>query len=199
MLREGLRGLLNAQPDMQVVGEVEDGLAAMNLAERILPDIVLMDVSMPKLDGIEATHRLKQACPQVRVMAFTAHESPVVLNQMRRAGAVGYVRKAAPRDTILLAIRRVAGGGVYFDPELLALAGGKLIPDPGPLTDLSHREEQVMRLLSQGYMAKDIAVQLKVSTKSVETYKARLMVKLGICNRVELMRYARLKYRTDQT
>ena len=197
MMRDGLRGLLNAQPDMEVVGEVDNGLAAVEFAKRHRPDLVLMDVSMPKLDGVEATRDIRQACPEVRVIAFTAHESPVVLNQMRRAGAVGYVPKDSSREVLLTAIRRAARGGAYFDPELLALAGGKVIPDADTVTDLSHREEQVMNLLARGYTAKEVAAELKVSTKSVETYKARLMVKLGVNSRVELMRYAQLKYRTD--
>lgn len=198
ILRTALRDLLATQPDMAVVGEAGDGAEAVRLAKKLQPQLVLMDISLPKLDGVEATQMITKACPKVRVMAFTAHESPVVFNQMRRAGAVGYVLKDANGGELLAAIRRVARGGVHFDPELLAQAGGKVIPDPGPVTDLSHREKQVMRLLAQGYTAKEVAAELKVGTKSVETYKARLMVKLGINSRVELIRYAQIKYQTGR-
>ena len=198
IVREGLRRLLDKQPDFAVVGEAADGAEAVGLVKKLLPDLVLMDIYMPKLDGVEATRQIKQTCPEVRVMAFTAKESPVVLNQMRRAGAVGYVLKDAHAEALRAAIRWVARGGVYFDPELLAQAGGKVSPDPGPVRDLSRRETQVLRSLAQGYTAKEVAAEIKVSTKSVETYKARLMLKLGVKSRVEMMAYAQLKYPGDR-
>jgi DNA-binding NarL/FixJ family response regulator len=199
IFRAAVRDLLRAQPDFAVVGEAGDGAEAVRLAKKLLPRLVLMDVSLPRLDGLKATQKIKQACPKARVVAFTAHESPVVLNQMRRAGAVGYVLKDAPPKLFLAALRWVACGGVHFDPELLAQAGGKDIPDLGPVPDLSARETQVLRLLARGYIAKEMAAELRVSTKSVETYKARLMVKLGINNSAELIRYAQIKHQTHRT
>lgn len=198
ILRTALRDLLRAQPDFAVVGEAGDGAAAVRLAKKLLPRLVLMDISLPKLDGVEATQAILKICPWARVMAFTAHESPVVLNQVRRAGAVGYVLKDAPPKSLLAALRRVACGGLHFDPDLLAQAGGNSIPAPGPVPDLSARESQVLRLLARGYIAKEMAAELRVSTKSVETYKARLMVKLGVNNRAELIRYAQIKYQTGR-
>lgn len=199
ILRAALRDLLRAQPDFEVVGEAGDGAAAVRLAKRIRPRLVLMDVSLPGLDGVEATQAIKQACPTARVVAFTAHESPVVLNQMRRAGAAGYVLKDTPPKSLLAALRRVARGGVQFDPELLARAGGMDIPDLGPVPDLSARETEVLRLLARGYIAKEVAAELRVSIKSVETYKARLMVKLGVNNSAELISYAQVKYQRHRT
>jgi DNA-binding NarL/FixJ family response regulator len=199
ILRAAVRDLLNAQPDFAVVGEAGDGAAAVRLAKKFLPRLVLMDISLPKLDGVEATQAIMKSCPTARVVAFTAHESPVVLNQMRRAGAVGYVLKDTPPEALLAALRRVACGGVHFDPELLAQAGGKDIPDLGPVPDLSARETEVLRLLARGYIAKEVAAELQVSTKSVETYKARLMAKLGIQNREELIHYAQVKYQRHRT
>lgn len=198
MLREGLRALMAGLPDMEIVGEAADGLAAVKLAQRLLPDLVLMDVSLPKLDGVEATRQLIARCPQVRVIAFTAHESTVVLNQMREAGACGYVSKTASREMILSAIRRVASGGDHFDSELMKQAGGRSITALEPVTDLSPRETEVLRLLARGYLGKEVAAQLNVSPKSVETYKARLMVKLGLNSRVELVAYAQMKYPGDR-
>ncbi|MBI5801966.1 MAG: response regulator transcription factor [Verrucomicrobia bacterium] len=198
ILRTALRDLLDRQPDFEVVGEAGDGAEAVRLAKKLQPRLVLMDISLPKSDGVEATRETLNACPKARVIAFTAHESPVVLNHVRRAGAVGYVLKDTSPTNLLAALRRVARGGVHFDPKLLAKAGRTAILDPGHVTDLSTRESQVLRLLGQGYTAKEVAAELEVSTKSVETYKARLMVKLIINNRVELLRYAQVKYQTHR-
>ncbi len=199
LLREGLHGLISTQPDMEVVGEAENGLAAVQLAKQLLPDIVLMDVTMPKLDGLEATMEIKQSCPQVRVLVLSGHESTALQKQMHLAGASGYLGKTATKEVILSAIRQVAGGAVHFDPKVLTQTDGGRIDAPGRVPNLSHRETQVMRLLAQGYLAKEVATQLNVSTKSVETYKARLMLKLGINSRVELIRHAQVNYRTDLT
>ncbi len=198
LMREGLRALLSRQPDMEVVGEAGDGAVAVKLAIRLQPDILLMDISMPNLDGVEATFQLKQVCPQTRVVVFTAHDSLAVFKQMRKAGVAGYVHKLAASADILAALRVVARGRTYFDPDLSRAARASGAADPGPMSDLSDRESQVLRLLAQGYLGKEIADKLKVSTKSVETYKTRLLVKLGINSRAELMRYAAIKFPADR-
>ncbi len=197
ILRESLSKFLGAQPDLTVVGETGDGRAAVALAKRLRPDVVVMDISMPELDGIEATRAIRQACPKTRVLALTAHVSPSMLLQMGKAGANGYLLKSSDLSELLVALRSVARGEVYMDVELRSQAAGMLAdenhakPWTGP--DLSHREVQVLRLLALGYSAKEAAAELKLGTKSVETYKKRLMTKLEITSHVELVRYARLQ------
>lgn len=197
MFRECLRKFLGLQPDMTVVGEAADGLTAVALAKSTQPDLVVMDISMPKLDGVEATRTIRQACPKARVLALTAHACPSMLLLMGKAGASGYVLKCSPLSELLTALRTLARGEVYIDAELRSQAAGILAdgnhakPRIGP--DLSHREVQVLRYLALGYSAKEAAAELKLSTKSVETYKKRLMAKLEITSHVELVRYARLQ------
>jgi len=197
ILRECLSKFLGLQPDMTVVGEAADGLTAVALAKRLQPDLVVMDISMPKLDGVEATRAIRQAYPQMRVLALTAHVCPSILLHMSKAGASGYVLKCSPLSELLTALRSLARGEVYIDAELRSQAAGLLADGnhAGPWTgpDLSHREVQVLRYLALGYSAKEAAAELKLGTKSVETYKKRLMTKLEITSHVELVRYARLR------
>jgi DNA-binding NarL/FixJ family response regulator len=195
VVREGLKALIDAQPGMGVCGEAADGLTACEAVERLLPDVVVMDVSMPGLTGGQATERLKRSCPGVRVLALTVHEDRTYLRQLLTAGAAGYVLKRAAADELVRAIRVVAAGGVYLDP---ALAGRVVTGFVGPGTreaaagsvDLSEREEQVVRLTAQGYGVKEIATRLDLSGKTVETYKARALQKLGLRSRADLVRYA---------
>lgn len=195
VLRETLREFLSRQPDMEVVGEAADGVEAVRLAKQHRPDIVLMDLSMPHGGGVEAVGQLQQINPGLRVVVLTAHESPLWFNQMRQAGVAGYVLKHSTTERLIEAIRQVAQGGVYFEPQLLAQMDGR--PSTGRsqadrtvVTELSHREAQVLHLIALGYTAKEAAAKLNVSTKSVETYKARLMEKLALASRVELVHYA---------
>lgn len=181
---------------MEVVAEAADGIEAVRLAKRHRPDLVLMDVSMPHCDGVEAVGQLKKISPELRVVVLTAHDSPLWFNQMRKAGVAGYVLKHSTSERLLVAIRQVAQGGTCFEPQFRSERDGQgsahrsqTARTPAEV-DLSHREVQVLQLLAQGYLAKEIAAQLKVSTKSVETYKARLMEKLALDSRVELIRYA---------
>jgi two-component system response regulator NreC len=196
VLRECLSMVVSAQSDMEVVGQAADGLVAVSMAELLQPDVVVMDITMPNLSGVEATWILKKTCPRTRVLALTGHESPVLLNQMRKAGSVGYVLKHSPVSVLLLAIRQAAKGGVYFDAGLMVQAmseylTGRCQEQSGFVTALSIREAQVLYFLARGHTATDVANRMKISVKTVETYKARLMVKLGLTSRVELMNYAR--------
>ncbi len=154
VLRESLSQYLATQPDLTVVGEAADGHAAVAQAKSTQPDLVVMDISMPKLDGVEATRAIRQACPKTRVMALTAHVCPLMLLHMGKAGASGYVLKASPLSELLTALRTVGRGEVYIDALLRLQAAGILAEEkhakPRPVPDLSHREVQVLRYLALG-------------------------------------------------
>jgi DNA-binding NarL/FixJ family response regulator len=195
VVREGLKALINNQPDMQVIGEAEDGRAACQRARDLQPDIVILDVSMPHLNGAQAAEQLKRVCPNAKVLALTVHEDTGYLRQLLEAGAAGYVLKRSAAEELIRAIRIVAAGGIYLDPNL----AGKLVNrfvrkqstnDVLQGSDLSDRETEVLRLVAQGYSNKEIAAQLNISIKTVETYKARSIEKLGLHSRVEIVRYA---------
>lgn len=195
VIREGLKALVNAQPDMEVVGEAENGRLAWHKAKSLLPDVAVVDISMPELNGEQVTQRLKQECPEVKVLTLTVHEDQAYLRQLLKAGASGYVLKRAVVAELIHAIRTVAAGGVYLDPALASKVIGNYIREQSVMSspmrdDLSKRETEVLRLLAHGYSNKEVAAQLGISIKTVETYKARLMEKLGIHSRVDLVRYA---------
>lgn len=193
VVREGLKALVDAQPDFHVVGEAADGEAAWRLACELRPDVLVIDLSMPGLGGAEAAARVRRDCPEVRVLVLTVHEEPVYLGALLRAGATGYVlKRAAPAD-LVRAIRTVVGGGTYLDPGVAGLVvAGYLAPavGPEPPVELSEREAEVVRRIAQGYSNKEIAAALGLSVKTVETYKARVAEKLGLRSRVDLVRYA---------
>lgn len=195
VVREGLKALVNAQDDMEVVGEAADGRTACERALELGPDGVVMDVSMPELNGAMATARLKQARPGIRVVALTVHEDKTYLKQLLEAGASGYVLKRAVADELIRAIRTVAGGGTYLDPVVAGKVVGGFVhgpPAPGESrgNELSDREEEVLRLIARGHTNKDIAARLDISVKTVETYKTRSMEKLGLGSRAEIVKYA---------
>ena len=195
VVREGLKSLIDAQPDMEVTGEAGDGNAACELVPGLRPDVVIMDVSMPGMNGAKATEQLRQTCPQVKVLALTVHEDKGYLRQLLEAGAAGYVLKRAAAEELIRAIRTVAAGGVYLDPALAgAVVGGFVRKLPGKGmpqgADLSDREAEVVRLVAEGHSNKEIASRLGLSVKTVETYKARSLEKLGLRSRADLVRYA---------
>ena len=195
VVREGLKSLVNAQPDMHVVGEAAGGGDAWRAACELVPDVVVMDVSMPDMSGAEATERLHRECPQVKVLALTVYEDKSYLRRMLDAGASGYVLKRAVTDELVRAVRTVAAGGSYVDPTLAAslvssffnqnTSGGRV-----PAGELSERESQVLRLIAWGYSNKEIGWKLSISAKTVDTYKLRLMEKLNLRSRTDIVRYA---------
>ena len=194
VMREGLKGLLNAQQDMQVVGEAADGQSAWQTAVALRPDVVVMDLSMPVLGGPEATERIRRDCPDVRVLALTVHEESIYLRQLLRAGASGYVLKRAAAADLVRAVRVVAGGGTYIDPAIAnqligSYLGGNADTDLGP-ERLSDREREVLVRIAKGYSNKEIAAELDLSVKTVETYKSRMGEKLDLKTRVDIVRYA---------
>jgi DNA-binding NarL/FixJ family response regulator len=195
IVREGLRLLVNAQSDMRVVGEAADGHAAWLAAKELAPDVLVMDLSMPVLGGADATARVKEECPKVRVLALTLHEEPFYLTRLLRAGASGYVLKRAAAAELVHAVRIVASGGTYIDPALAAtLVEGYLdAQETGaqPQRDaLSDREREVLVRIAHGFSNKEIGAALGISVKTVETYKSRVAEKLGLRSRVDIVRYA---------
>jgi DNA-binding NarL/FixJ family response regulator len=194
VVREGLKTLVNRQSDMDVVGEASDGVELWRLARDCEADIVIMDISMPQVNGAQATTELRQQCPDLKVLALSVHEDSSYLRQLLEAGASGYVLKRSAADTLIQAIRLVAGGGVYLDPAIAGKVVGSLLgsaaPGAPPDVELSEREADVVRLIARGYSNKEIAAQLGLSVKTVETYKARAMDKLGLDSRVAIVRYA---------
>jgi len=195
VVREGLKALINAQPELEVVGEASDGQAVVHLAEVLQPDVVVMDFTMPGVNGAEATSRLKAACPSVKVLALTVHEDQGYFRRFFEAGATGYVLKQAPATDVFKAIQVVATGGVYLDPSLAGKALGRMVRSDSAKASLkgdtlSDRESEVARLIAQGLSNKEIAARLAINAKTVETYKARSLTKLGLKSRADLVRYA---------
>jgi two-component system response regulator NreC len=193
MVREGLRLLIDGQADMRVVGEAANGREVMNQAHELKPDVVVMDLSMPELNGLQATERLKAEMPDIKVVAITANEDESYLRQLCKVGAVGYVLKRSAGDELVKAIGQVAKGGVYFEATLASkalakqMSGGK---NEIRAVELSEREKEVLVMLAWGYSNKEIAGQLTLSVKTVETYKVRIGEKLGLRSRTEIVQYA---------
>ena len=195
VVREGLKTLINAQPDMLVIGEAGDGQTAWQQARDCQPDVVIMDITMPELNGVQATEQLKRACPTIRILALSVHDDTSYLRQLLAAGAAGYILKHAAADDLIQAIRMVAAGGVYLDPALAGHVVARYVRVPAVAsellgTELSERETEVVQRIAQGYSNKEIGTQLNLSVKTVETYRARAMDKLGLESRAALVRYA---------
>jgi DNA-binding NarL/FixJ family response regulator len=194
-VREGLKLLLENEPDMEVVGEAADGREALRLARELLPDVAVMDISMPGWDGLQATRALREACPLVNVLALTRHADYGFLREMLRAGARGYVLKQSPSSELIRAVRAVAAGQGYLDPSVTAKVVRGYTGE-GPKTGaesaapVGEREEEVLRLIALGRSNKEIAARLSVSVKTVETHKANGMRKLGLGSRADVVSYA---------
>jgi DNA-binding NarL/FixJ family response regulator len=195
VLRDGLKALVNAQADMEVVGEADNGRTACLRVKELLPDIVVMDISMPELNGVQATEMLKRECPQVKVLALTAYKDKAYLDQLLKVGALGYVLKMSAAKELIEALRMVAIGKVYVDQEMTEKIAEGYLRDQflrGAVRqrELTGREEQVIRLIAQGYANKEIASQLDISVKTVESHKTNVMEKLELKSRTEIVRYA---------
>jgi DNA-binding NarL/FixJ family response regulator len=192
-VREGLKMIVNAQDDMEVVGFAGDGREAVAMAQELLPDVLVMDISMPKLNGLKATEKLNQVCPQVKVLTLSRHAEDGYLRELLAAGACAYVLKQSAPSELIHAIRAVAAGGKYIYPKLTA----KVVDSYGERMSggeakgiLSDRESEVLRLIALGYSNKEIAARLSLSVKTIEVHKANAMRKLNLTSRIDLVRYA---------
>ncbi len=198
-IRDGLKLLVNSQPDMETVGEANNGRVAVHLAQQLLPDVIVMDVSMPELNGLQATKQLKQKCPQVKVLTLTRHTDDGYLQQLLQAGASGYVLKQSKSEELLRAIRTVVTGQAYLDPALTEKlitrirSGRRTARGASPDENLTEREVEVLRLIALGYINKEIAARLNLSIKTVEVHKANGMRKMGMKSRADIVRYALLR------
>jgi DNA-binding NarL/FixJ family response regulator len=192
VVREGLRSLLGSNTRFEVVGEAADGIAAINAASTLQPDVVVMDVSMPGLNGVQVMRRLKEDLPHAKTVALTVHEEGGYVRSLMDAGASGYVLKRSAATELLRAIEVIADGGTYLDSSItgqLVHRLGRRAP-LGPSAALSEREREVVRYVAHGYSNKEIAQKLDVSVKTVETYRYRATEKLGLRSRADLVRYA---------
>lgn len=195
IVRDGLKLMIGAEPDMIVVGEATDGEIAVAQVPVLQPDVVVMDISMPHVNGIEATTQLAATVPDVKVIILSVHEESNYVRRLFGVGAKGYVIKRSAGDVLVQAIRAVAHGQLYVDPSLAPNVLLEIIA-PKPRTghpeaiELSERETAVLRLVAKGYVSKEIAAQLGLGPKTVDTYRLRAMEKLGLENRAAVVRYA---------
>jgi len=198
VLRSGLRMLLESQGDMEVVGEAPDGAVAVQLARSLRPDLMLMDISMPGVDGMEATRAIKQECPEIKVLVLTMHDDAGYLKEVLAAGASGYVLKKAIDGELVSAIRTVLRGEIFVYPSMTrALVDTYLSQRPAPAPErkpavdlLSPRELEVLKLVAKGFTSREIADRIGLSAKTVEGYRARIGDKLGTTSRADFIRHA---------
>ena len=195
ILRDGIRALLEKEADMQVIGEAEDGFAAVKLATQLEPDVVVLDIAMPRLNGLEATRQIRRSLPRTRVLVLTMHDDEEYIRQVLAAGALGYVLKDAAARDLLGAIRAVARGEAVLSPAITRLViedylrCGDIQPAKGE-NILTPREREVLQLIAEGYTNKQIAEILCLSVKTIQAHRANLMQKLDLHDRGELIKYA---------
>lgn len=199
LLRAGLRKLLDAEPDLEVVGEAGDGPETLARIKELAPDVVLLDLTMPRMNGLEVLRSIRDAASRTRILVLTMHDDEGYLREALEEGASGYVLKQAADTELLSAIRAVHGGGTFLHPAHTKLLLESMIDrqkaQPSQETEprLSPREQEILHLIALGYTNQQAADTLYLSVKTVETYRARLMAKLGLRTRADLVRYAMQK------
>ena len=203
ILRAGLKMMLNAQPDIEVVGEASDGRQVVVEAQRLLPDVILMDITMPECNGIEATRQVKRLLPETRVLVLTMHENEEYLFQMLRAGDAGYMLKEAAHTELISAIRVVSSGRFYLSPsaQTMMVSDYRQRVRTGEERDsygaLTEREREILKLVAEGYTNAQIGERLFISPKTVDTHRTHIMDKLNLHSRAELVKYAMRRGRLE--
>ncbi len=196
VVRAGLRALIHDEPELNLVGEATGGVEAVEMTRQLVPDIVLLDISMPDLDGIQVTRQLRQAESPARILILTVHEDEGLLREALKAGASGYILKKAAESELISAVHVVMRGDLFVDPAMMRSLLGGSAQDENALTragiePLTRREVDVLKLIVQGYTNRQIAEELSISTRTVEGHRSNLSDKLGLHTRVELVRYAK--------
>lgn len=193
VVRDGLRMLIDAQTDMAVVGEACDGEHVLRQAKELHPDLVIMDISMPGVNGVQATERLKAAYPHIKTIVLSSYSDEAHIRQALASGAASYVLKRTIAEELIRAVRTVATGGVYIDPSIAGMVAhgyANVLPENKGIESLSKREHEVLLDVAYGYTNKEIADRLFMSVKTVEGHKARIREKLNLSTRAEIVRYA---------
>lgn len=196
ILRAGLRMMLNAQLDFEVVGEAQDGRQAIQEAQRLQPDVILMDITMPDMNGIEATRQIKKLLPETKVLILTMHEHDEYVFQALRAGASGYMLKEAADTDLISALRVIQNGQFYLSPTAQSVMVGDYLQrvrtgeEKDSYSSLTEREREILKLVAEGYTNNQIAERLIISPKTVDTHRTHVMDKLNLHSRAELVKYA---------
>jgi DNA-binding NarL/FixJ family response regulator len=193
IVRDGLSALLNGRSEMRVIGTAADGQAAVRAAARLMPDVVVMDLALPQLSGIDATARILAAEPSIRIVVLSASDTSEHVFRALRAGARGYVLKESASTELVQAVAAVSGGERYLSPRLTGVLIDGLLGDPGrasPLESLSAREREVLHLTVTGASSADIGLRLSLSRKTIDTYRSRVMAKVGVADLAGLIRFA---------
>ena len=192
IVRAGLRRLLEDESDIRVIAEASNGHEAVTLSSEMEPDVAVIDYAMPELDGLDATRKMQSSAPNTKIVILTMYDAEEYAVRLLRAGAVGFVRKTDAAQDLPAAIRKVASGGMYISSAILAKVGPRLLRggETDPLASLSNRELQVLRGFGRGMSSREIAEELKISMSSVQTYRRRVMTKLGLRNNAEMARFA---------
>jgi two-component system, NarL family, response regulator NreC len=195
IVRQGLKALIKKQADVEVVGEAEDGNAAIEMASRLAPDVVIMDVTMPNLNGVEATRVITRKCPNTKVIALSMHADKTIVREMFKAGAYGYVLKSYLFDELNRSLKALKKGERYLSPHIAVLiqedyAASKTKNSAGGRKHLSERERQILQLVAEGKSIKEMSQLLRLSPKTVDAHRRNLMTKLGAASVAALIKYA---------
>jgi DNA-binding NarL/FixJ family response regulator len=196
LVREGIRSSLVRYPSIKVVGEAGNGKEAVRMSHQLCPDIVLMDINMPEMSGVEATPLIRKQCPNTKIIILTVHDTKEYVSRLLRMGANGYVRKDTSPEELVRAIEAVARGEAFFSPSVSKLLLQDYVeaaekPSDEGHESISEREQQVLKMISEGKTSKEVAAELNISTRTVETYRVRLKRKLEARNVAELLKRAR--------